>query len=195
MTFKIIGVSGKLGTGKDYVVENFIVPYLHSKGLSTSIVAFADQIKINAATQNNLPIMEMYGDKTPEIRKMLQIAGTEEGRNKFGEDIWIRYLQNLITLRSLRDKIDVFIITDCRFLNEAEWIKQDSGLLIRINAPDRNSQRLNNESHGDPELRIMISKHPSEISLDDYVFSHVIDNSIPNVDHVKEKVLEILKSL
>lgn len=173
----IIGISGKMGVGKDYLVEHFLIPYFKEQGKRVFTICFADQIKINAATQNNISILEMFGNKTPEMRKMLQITGTEEGRDKYGADVWINYVANWIKLWRMRDLADVFIITDCRFKNEVAWIEsQLNSKVIRITAPDRNMERLNKESKGDPELLKSISTHQSETDLDEHRFKHVINN-------------------
>lgn len=195
MTSLKIGISGKLGSGKDYVVENFIVPKLKEACYKVAIVAFADHIKVNAAARNNLSIETMYGNKTPEIRKMLQIAGTEEGRDKYGSNIWIDTLDQWLTLRAMRDGTDVFIITDCRFINEVEWVtSQPGGFVIRIEAPDRNMVRLLAESESNPEILDSIKNHRSETELDGYSFECVIDNTFANIGSVSNDVINVLSS-
>lgn len=181
----IIALSGKLGVGKDYIASNIIAQYFGE--FNCAFVGFADHIKVNAAARLKVPISDMYGKKTPEIRKMLQIAGTEEGRDKYGEDIWINTLKNWIDLRYSRDKTRIFIITDCRFKNEARWIESQNGILIRINAPDRNKIKLSEENDTGA-----ISTHPSETDLDDYEFKYIVDNSIKNEPNVVGDVITIL---
>lgn len=188
----LIGVSGKLGSGKDYIVENFIVPQLKSAGYNVAIVAFADHIKVNAAARNGLPIEIMYGNKTPEIRKMLQIAGTEEGRDKYGPNIWVDTLDRWLKLRSMRDGTNAYVVTDCRFTNEVEWIRDNGGLVIRVHAPDRNLTRLIAESNGNQEILESIKTHRSETELDDYPFDHIIDNTVGNISRVPEQVIEVI---
>ena len=175
----LIAVSGKLGSGKDYITENFLLPLLN-KNISVSKMAFADHIKINVASQDGVPIETVLsGSKKPEIRKKLQIQGTEEGRDKYGEDIWVKTLENWIKLRTCRgDHLDVVLITDCRFQNEALWIEQQGGLLIRTVAKDRHDIALDKEAGSDPVVRHSIETHRSETSLDAYRFKYTIDNSI-----------------
>lgn len=185
----IIAISGKMGSGKDYITENIIIPSL--KGKRVSKIAFADQIKVNVATRNNIPLEKLVGgDRSAEHRRLLQIEGTEEGRMKYGEDIWVKTVENWIKLRKMRDNIDVFIITDCRFPNEVDWVKSQGGKVIRVNAPKRTARRMAEESKGDPAILSMISGHLSETALDDYPFDHVIDND-PG-DEISD--LEILDS-
>lgn len=195
----VIGISGHLGSGKDYLTEHYIRPYLESIGRRVAIVALADAIKVEAAAKNKVPLMTMYTDKSPDIRRMLQKAGTEMGRDLYGPDIWINILKNWMEVRSMRDKIDTFIITDCRFKNEKTWIDNLSdgwyGATIRIVAPDRNHERLTKESNGSPELLTAISQHPSETDLDDVVFRFVVNNCRENVNNVESEVIQILGDL
>ena len=179
----LIAVSGTLGSGKDYIAENMLLPLLH-KDLRVTKMAFADHIKVSVASEEQFHIHTvLYGSKDPAIRKKLQIRGTEEGRDKYGADIWITTLSNWIKLRQLRgDVIDVVLITDCRFQNEAQWIEDQGGLLIRVVAPDRHNHALDRESRGDPAVRESIASHISETALDSYKFTYVLDNTIGNVN-------------
>lgn len=68
------------------------------------------------------------------------------------------------------------LVTDCRFINEADWIMNNGGLLIRVNAPTRNAQALDLSSDGDLNVRAAISNHVSETALDDYKFDYVVNN-------------------
>jgi hypothetical protein len=188
---KIIAVCGKMGSGKDFLMDNVVKPRFKNP----CTVSFADQIKINVATMNNMSIVDMYGDKTPELRLLLQREGTELGRNKYGPDIWIKYVENWIKLREMRVENDAYLITDCRFRNEAEWIERNGGLLIKISAPDRNAMRLNRESGGNQELLEKIQSHPSETDLDDYDFKHIVDNRVSNVENSIKEFNDLLDHL
>jgi hypothetical protein len=174
----LIAVSGKLGSGKDYVIEHFILPWVTG---SVSRMAFADQIKITVASRDDSISLRqcLEGKKSLELRRKLQIVGTEEGRDLYGPNVWVNTLENWIRLRKIRgDKLDVVLITDCRFENEAQWIEQHSGLLIRVNAPQRNKQALEQEANGSQEAYNAIANHSSETALDSYPFKYVIDNDV-----------------
>lgn len=176
----IIAVAGKLGVGKDYVIQNMICDRLNPQ-LSYTRMAFADQIKINVATHKGIPLEQMLsGQKSPEIRKLLQIEGTENGRNIYGDDIWTKTLRSWIDLRAIRDGIDVVLITDCRFPNEVKFIEDMGGIIIRVEASDRNEIALRQESGGDLTLYNSIKNHPSETSLDNHKFRYVLNNQIGN---------------
>jgi phosphomevalonate kinase len=194
----IIGISGKMGCGKDYVCNNLIIPLLKKLDKCYLQVSFADQLKINAMTKSNMSFDDVYVNKTTHSRKLLQREGTELGRNVYGKDIWIKYLDNWISLYKFRG-IENFICTDVRFLNEIEYIKQKGGIIIRIISKTRNLQRLEFESNGDKNIMSMLQKHPSECDLDnvpDNSFDIVIQNEIGhNLDQYKELLLKQLKSI
>ena len=60
-----------------------------------------------------------------------------------------------------------WIITDVRFPNEAQAIKDRGGIVIRVNRLDVDKFTTNFPQ----------TLHPSETALDDYKFDHVIDNN------------------
>ena len=167
-----IGISGKMGVGKDYIVNNYLSK-LYEKSI---IISFADMIKINLMVHNNINLNELYGHKTPEIRKLLQYEGTENGRDKYGQDIWIKYVKSWGELYLSRG-YKYIIVTDVRFKNEYEFIKNNNGIVIRINASNRNEKRLRNESLNEEEYN-KIKNHISEIDLDQVDFDLIINNDI-----------------
>ena len=109
-------------------------------------------------------LVDTYGlDKAkesyPEIRRLLQVFGTEVGRSMFGENFWVD-----LTLNNIKEKHAV--ISDVRFKNEADAIKKAGGQVWRINR------------HGVGP----VTDHSSEIDLDDYNFDHIIDNDYSVMD-------------
>jgi hypothetical protein len=96
-------------------------------------------IHITAFPDNNLMITDKQLSRMIEskklnvisnyyisIRQLLQIFGTEIIREYFGNNFWV--------LRTLSDK-DNIIISDLRFINEYEQVKNNNGIVIYI---DRN---------------------------------------------------------
>lgn len=63
------------------------------------------------------------------LRHMMQLVGTEAFRNNIHPDAWVK------ALFSNYSSYSKWVITDMRFVNEAERIKQEGGYLIRINRP------------------------------------------------------------
>lgn len=69
-----------------------------------------------------------------------------------------------------------WIITDCRFPNEAQAVKDKGGIIIRIDRPGVNP----------------INDHPSETGLDNWKFDYKIAN-LSDIYTLKETVRDILK--
>ena len=191
MNINVIGLAGKLGTGKDYIIENYLKPLIKDNKL---IVAFADHLKINVASENNdIDIFDcIKSNKSIRVRKKLQKEGTENGRNIYGDDIWIKKLENWILLHNKRNNIKTFIISDCRFKNEAEWIENKmSGLLIYINSPKRNIKALQLESKNNNSDYNKIKSHCSENELDNYMFKYIINNDEGD-ENIKNQLVKIM---
>jgi hypothetical protein len=163
----IVGITGKLGSGKDYITNNIVIPAitsLHHKYRYLQC-AFADQLKINVMTKNYIDYKTIYEQKTPESRIFLQQEGTENGR-RLNENIWVNYLDNWMTVHNHRG-IDLFVISDVRFKNEHRYIKTQGGIILKVLAPTRNQQRLTTESKNCDYTYKCISTHSSECDLDD----------------------------
>lgn len=180
----IIGIAGKLGTGKNYY-SRFILEYIRTYYPQEHImeIAFADQIKVNTIVKNGLSRDHVYTNKTMESRRLLQMEGTENGRNKLGPNIWINYTKEWMYLLKQRG-IKHFVITDIRFKNETSAFNYD--LLFNVFSSVRNQQRLDKEYT--PEQQQLIKKHISECALDDYSFEETLFND-PENDTEKNKTL------
>jgi len=173
----VIGVSGKLGSGKDYITTNVILPVLEKHKQRYLQLAFSDQIKINVMTKNAIGYNDLYLRKTEKSRQLLQTEGTEVGRTA-DKDIWVNFLDNWIKVHSNRG-IDTFVVSDVRFMNEFDYIKNYGGIMIKIVAHKRNNVRLLQESNGNQETYDKISTHLSECDLDslnDDMFNLIIYN-------------------
>jgi phosphomevalonate kinase len=189
----LIGITGKMGSGKDFILTNYILPFLKSKNLSSLQVSFADELKVNAMVKNGLSFEDVFINKTKESRKMLQLQGTEQGRDIYGEDIWIKYFDAWVKVHKSRG-IQVFLNADTRFKNELYYIKENGGFLIKIVAPKRNEKRLLLESKGDSVVLNSIKNHKSECDLDDLsdsLFNLVIYND-PECDINSDELINLL---
>jgi hypothetical protein len=161
-----IGICGKMGSGKDYIAKNFILPILKNMNRNPLQLSFADQLKVNVMHKYNLTFNECYIEKNERSRNFLQIEGTQNGRDKMGEDIWIKYTHKWSEIFKERG-FDTFVITDCRFKNEVNYIKNNNGLLIKIIAQERNKRRLVQESNNNLVIYYKLQNHKSECDLDD----------------------------
>lgn len=91
------------------------------------------------------------------VRSGLQRQGTEVGRNIFGETFWV----DQCVPAGLRHEDEVIMVTDVRFPNEAERIRAEGGVVVRV---------LNGE--------LIKDGHDSEQILDDDLIDFEIDNSV-----------------
>jgi len=182
----IIGVSGKLGSGKDSVA-NLIKKYNHK----IQQKAFAYKLKEIVSILTSCPIEDTMTQEgknkfIPEfdmtIGQMLQQLGTNVLREGFNKNVWINAL--LIELKKIEGD---YIITDCRFKNEAAAIKNAGGYLIRIERPINPIAANSNRD----------LTHPSETDLDDYTEFDVVIQNDSDLISLETKVIaaysEILK--
>jgi len=124
---KIIGLCGRSGSGKDFIAKHFLQP------LGYVPVALANGFKHKVIGMGN-SIHDVFVEKPPDVRKMLQEEGTERGRDLYGKDIWVRTLESYISHRYMVEKNKKFVITDVRFKNEMEWLKSVGGTLCFIDS-------------------------------------------------------------
>ncbi len=125
--------------------------------------------------ENNVPIyLKGKVDIIDEIltpRLILQLLGTEGGRDVIHPNIWVN-----ATLGNLKPT-DKVIVTDVRFPNEVSGIKNKGGIVIRVVRPSK----------------ISTSTHPSETSLNDYnQWDYVIVND-GTLEQLEYKTIEMLK--
>lgn len=150
---KIIGITGRKFSGKDTVGNYFVEKYGFER------VAYADPLK--QATQaifdfddeqlygNQKEILDTYWNVTP--RQTLQFIGTDLFRNhisellpNMGKDIWIHALKRKILKIQKKNPDAKIVITDVRFPNELQAIKDLGGITIKIQR-DNAQQKVTKE--------------------------------------------------
>ena len=189
---EIIGLMGHQGVGKNFIAD-LLLKNLPIK--NTIIIAFADHFKVDCICKHNCDYNKVFGEKDYETRRLLQKAGTEEGRDKFGDNIWINVVETWIKLLNERG-VERFIISDVRFVNEAQWVKKMNGILIKIDAPKRFKKRLEKETNNNKELIEKIKNHRSEIMIDEYKeYDILIKNDLDDNLEIKKIVKKIDKIL
>lgn len=134
----IVGLNGPIGAGKSTLAREYTV----ESGLNAEIYSFSTPIKqafANFYPEGNMvawdknKIAPAMGGKT--VREMYQLLGTEFGRNMISESIWIDLAEVWIDyLCGLVPGLDVVIIDDVRFHNEASWIRAKKGIVVRVPA-------------------------------------------------------------
>lgn len=151
--------------------KNVFADYL-CQHYSFKQVAFADKLKQISIEMFDLTESECYGDKSPRSRDILQKVGV--AMRGIEEDVWCRYV-----LKNVKEGQPT-AISDVRFPNEAQIIKDYGGRIVRIN-------RTTNEQYG--------TSHISETALDDYSgFDFVIDNN-GKLGELHEKIEELMMFL
>jgi hypothetical protein len=174
----VLGLSGKIGVGKDYIAKNVFLPILHKMGIKDPpiFLAFADAIKTECASRHGTPYNLLYGQKDAQTRERLQQIG-DEIRKRFGHLYFVNWMKMQIHNLAERSDIRFFVITDVRFPEEVKMIHALQGLVYRVEAPRRTRQKLMEECGGDEAAIAKRASHNSEILLDNcQEFDGLIDN-------------------
>lgn len=152
-------------------------------------------------------------NKQMTVREFLQKLGTEAIREGLHTNAWVNalmvdykpsHIYNVSTntmgqIISSPKEYPNWIITDTRFPNEAEAIKEQGGIIIRVN---RESPLVKIAGEGDLHAERYVrdkfkeiqkkNLHPSEIGLDDYVFDYVLEND-GSIEELIQKVKIMLE--
>jgi len=194
----IIGICGKMGSGKDYIASEIVLPFITNVLNKWCLpLSFADQIKVNLLSKNStVHFDDLYIQKTEQSRKMLQLEGTEYGRKIYGERIWLSYYDKWIKVFESRG-IHHFMTTDVRFANEIDYIKSKGGIVIKVVSAKRNNQRLEQESKGNMDVMQQLEQHSSECGLDavpDSKYDIIINNDDDNAQTYLEQLQRVLRN-
>lgn len=126
----LIGLIGLKQSGKDTFAD-YLVANHHFRKL-----AFAEPVKKLCQTmfllseeQLNDPVLKEKVDPRWGLspRQMMQKVGTDMVRQMWDDDFWVKHMD--MRLRKIVDKV---VVSDVRFPNEAQWIRDKGGLLVRI---------------------------------------------------------------
>lgn len=215
---RLIALGGKLRAGKDAVGDYLESRYGYVKlgmsdALNEALLKMNPWIDIETVTDHGdtkvtLLSTERYRDlhdavgyveakKNPEVRRLLQVLGTEVGRDMIDQDVWVKIAEKKILELWSQGK-DV-VITAIRFPNELDMVSRLGGLSVWIERED--SLRINSKAvesseglpvpeNGDKALRIdssPISAHASENSVSASQFQYVLSND-GTLDQLYRKV-------
>lgn len=200
----IIGINGKIGSGKDTIGEIIQGLSITNGRREFEIKKFAGKLKQTASLLTGIPVEKFedqdfkktdlpnewcyiengYAAKNMTVREFLQKLGTDAMRNGLHTNVWINALfadyRNFHTDKfSVRQGINEpeypnWIITDMRFENEMEAVEQREGITIRVVRPGTT-----------------VGTHPSETALDDAEFDYEIIND-GYISDLIDKVIDIL---
>lgn len=163
----IILISGKARHGKDTVGE-MLGQYFDDHKKTWVRAAYGDAVKFVAKTY-----FHWDGQKDEAGRRLLQWVGTDKVRHE-NPDFWTDFVINL--LDAFYNEWENVIITDCRFPNEIQKVKDhfldkkrfsDARVLhFRVVRPDYDNGLTDEQK-----------SHPSETALDTYTkIDRLLDN-------------------
>lgn len=162
------------------------------------IKKWAGKLKYIASIITGIPV-EKFEDQEfkktnlgPEwgmtVRDLLQKLGTEAMRDGLHKNVWVNALMadykihpehfnDIANGRETGDGYPNWIITDTRFPNEAQAIKDKGGMVIKVDRPGVGP----------------VNGHPSEDALKDYNFDYVIHND-GSINDLDNKVIEFINN-
>lgn len=137
---------------------------------------------------------EKLGVENFSPRLALQLVGTDALRNSFHEDIWFLTLQNRIR----KNPNQHVVISDVRFPNEIKFIREQGGILVKINRGPApvwyETATLANKGNSiakEVMKQTYSSAHYSEWAWAGTLANHELDNN-GTLDHLKNQVDEYL---
>jgi len=170
-----IAFSGKAGSGKDTACDYIVDVLKQDKNMGSYKLKFAKPV-YNLADYIQGFIL---GVPIHKDRLLLQTIGTSM-KDVYGEDVWVNIMRKSINgiMKSNKEIEDntyynikpfSILISDLRFKNEADMLRENGFILVR----------LNRVMHKDDLSNVATtSTHISETSLDDYdKFDYIIDNN------------------
>jgi hypothetical protein len=143
----LIGLTGAPGCGKDTLAQKMMEHDVYER------YRFADPIK-NMLKQLHIreDVWEDHDQKETALpwlgrspRYLAQTLGTEWGRNTVNPEIWVLMAKGRWHVVNAGGE-GRMVIPDVRFPNEAKWIVEAGGFLLRIKRPD-NGHEVDNPEH------------------------------------------------
>jgi hypothetical protein len=207
----ILGVTGLIGSGKDTVADYLCtfhgfkrVSFAASLKDAVSAVFGWDRELLEGSTKSSREWREQKDvwwserlnmEITP--RWVLQYWGTEVLRNNFHKDIWVASVEN-----KLRQSKDNIVITDCRFINEVNAIKNAGGTTMRVvrgkqpewydAAVSYNKGEIGNMTWSISKAKLdKLRVHASEYSSVGLDYDHYVDNN-GTIDELHTSIKSII---
>jgi hypothetical protein len=188
----IIGICGFIGSGKDTVADYLVnfhefrrESFANTLKDAVSSVFGWDRTMLEGRTKEAREWREQVDPwwaerlamPTLTPRWVLQYWGTEVCRRGFHDDIWIASLEN--KLRTSKDNV---VISDCRFPNEIQSIRDAGGKIVwvqRGDLPDWYDVAIKaNQGHNYAVQELKMRKiHASETAWVGTDFDSIIDNN------------------
>jgi hypothetical protein len=205
----IIGICGFIGSGKDTIADYLVnIHEFRRESFANSLkdaVAHVfgwDRTMLEGRTKEAREWREQVDPwwanrlNMPELtpRLMLQLWGTEVCRKGFHDDIWIASLE-----ARLRNSKDSIVISDCRFPNEINAIKQAGGKVIWVQRGELPSWHImagkaNNGDTFAAEKLKALGVHASETAWVGTDFDAIVDNN-GTMDHLYKQINDLVQGL
>lgn len=201
---QVIGFTAKVGGGKD-TAGMLITQALEEKGYRVTKLSFAKPLKDvctmmfgwdRERLEHDFDYKEgdTLDDGSPDPactalgmtrRVVMQKLGTEAMRNGLHSDIWIIALK-LAIQRGEYDDYDYGLLTDCRFLNELQFVRDLDGTLIRV------------EREGEQSTLTDKTQHASELEWEsweswDAIVTNKIDSNLSKEENLRNLRNELEK--
>jgi hypothetical protein len=113
----IVGITGRIGQGKSTAGKILAAQYPKA-----TVLPFAKAVKDSAIT------LGWDGKKDDKGRRLLQLLGTEIGRQCIDENIWVNKWLSVVHMAD----DDILIADDVRFPNEIKAIRELNGTVLNI---------------------------------------------------------------
>lgn len=191
---KVIGISGKIGSGKNYLAEH-LEAELHKRGYTTGSASFAFPLKnefnqiLDAlragksdeqiATDFDIPLAQAKVltayvrdelAENPALDAYDRSLGVRSGLQYLGTEIRRAqdesYWVELFDVNLVHD-VDYTFVTDVRFINEADHVHDLEGYMIRLEVPEEVILDRAWKRDGIQYTAEQLN-HKSEKELDDY---------------------------
>lgn len=183
MSTLLIGLTGLARSGKSTAAEHLVANY------NLEHYAFADPLRDGLMAIFNLIPSDFEGDRKEQTlnwlgrspRELMQSMGTEWARNTVHPDVWVKLAeQNLDYITRAMSPVTGFVISDVRFENEADFIRQRGGTLIHISR------------HDTPRINPHISEAGIALRLDDLVLHNngTLETFLHSLDEVARAVIK-----
>jgi hypothetical protein len=205
----IIGLCGFISAGKDTVADYLVDSYgfrreSFANTLKDAVAAVFgwDRILLEGRTAQAREWREQVDPWWAERlvipgltpRWVLQQWGTEVCRRGFHDDIWIASVEN-----KLRKSTDNIVISDCRFPNEINAIKQASGQVVWIQrgiTPHWYDIAVQANKGSESARRFLAEQniHASETAWAGTNFDSILDNN-KTIAHLYQQVRNLVPDL
>lgn len=181
----IIGITGKKFNGKD-TLGNYLAKYGYNR------LAFADPLKDVIRSIFNFDDEQLYGEnkEIPDEywkispRAVMQFVGTDLFRHQthkilpnIGSNIWIEVIRRKIIKIWENNPKQKIVLTDLRFPNEINLIRELGGIIIRVKRNIDKTVNSIQEDNTDNSNNEFIVVHESETYIDILNVDYDFDNN------------------